>query len=199
MKLKGLSIMKTTLIILAVMLIVCGCQSGNTPQSLATTKRPVEATGGFGEEVKGMILKIDTARSQYKIGEDIIVIFTFKNISDKAITIADITDEARSCYHGFDFLNTAGKPIAQQKPDSIFIEKALILTEVQPGKTTQHEVILNRWKLAGLDHPYTNIGEEARTILVTGVYSTPEGYAPNDGKTWLSSIKSKPIRIEIAK
>jgi hypothetical protein len=192
-----LCIMKTTLTMLAVMLIAAsGCQSGDTPRSSATTKQPVEATGGFGKEANGLILKIDIAKPQYKVGEDIIVIFAFKNVSDKAIVIADNSDEYRSYYHGFDFLNTAGKPIAQQKPDIVFKETAPIMTEVQPGKTTQHEVILNAWKLAGRGHPYTNIGKEARTIIITGVYSTPEG-STKDGRTWIGLIRSRPIGIEI--
>ena len=167
--------------------IACGC---------LPTSAIANDNSDWGNEVRGLRLKIETPKNTYKIGEEILVTFTFTNVSAKSFTVMDITDVARSIFHGFEFTDITGQKIAQEPPDVKFDEKAPINSKLEPQETIHHQVVLNYWKLAGLGHAYTRIGEEARILLVTGVYTTPEGYTFSSNG-WTGILKSMPIRIQI--
>ena len=168
---------------------------------LVAKSEPAPKTGfvldRHGKKYAGLTLKIETPKPEYKVGEDILVSFVFTNMSDKPINILNPSESFHTLFHSFEFTDEAGKRISFISPEIPSDKLALGSADVAPQKTLEHRILLNRWKLAGLGHPYTEIGKEARTILVAGVYSTPDGLKMQSGP-WRGVVVSKPIRIKIS-
>jgi hypothetical protein len=157
---------------------------------------PVQASDDFGRPERGLSLKISTKRAAYKVGDAIDVAFTFKNVANKDIRVLDGPYE----FHQFEFGDGAGKAISQTTPTSHHGKRELLRGKLAPGATIEHVVRLNAWKLAGLGHPYTEIGKEVRTITVMGLYSTPAGLDLKDAGVWLGgTLRSNTISIKIEK
>jgi hypothetical protein len=155
--------------------------------------KPAETGTDFGPTENGLALKISTKQASYKVGEPIDIVFTFKNTTDKELQVLDGSYN----FHQFEFIDSAGKPISQTAPTIVVERTVLLRGKLEAGATLQHVVRLNAWKLAGLGHPATEIGKEARTIAVTGVYATPAGLDLKDPTVWAGLLKSNTITIRI--
>lgn len=162
-----------------------------------TVKEASNQTGGWGETSNGLQLRIWTAKRTYKVGEQIKVNFILKNVSPAPVALLDGTDANHCWMHRFTFADADGKAIAFTSPDLLFEGPTTTSDKVAPAGCARHTVVLNHWKLAGLGHPYTDVGTEARSLLVTGTYSPPDGLDMADKTVWYGSVASKPVRIEI--
>ena len=152
----------------------------------------------WGKVKNGLVLKIQTDKPRYKVGEQIVVTFVFKNTSARTIHLYDRKDKYGVWSHGFGFADLRGRMISMTSPALLELEKNQAgFIELKPGDQARHLVTLNNWKLAGNNKPYTKIGDEPRTIIVTGSYFTRVGWHPADQKAWGGIIQSGPIRIDI--
>jgi len=144
-----------------------------------------------------LTLSLEAEQRAYHVGDPVVVVFTLKNVSERELLIFDGTDLFHSWFHEFEFFDEQGKPISFTGPTDDLHDAALASRRLVPGETLQHKVLLNGWKLAGLGHPYTSIGKEARTFEVQGAYRTFAGFDVKDPLAWKGRVESAPVTITI--
>jgi hypothetical protein len=169
----------------------------DTPENREAVLKAVRDTRAWGEPANGVRLRIETAKPVYMVGEDIAVFFIFENVSDKDLVILDAEGISPSWMHKFEFWDEAGKEIAQETPGLDNKGEKLILQTLRPGQHVEHKVKLNPWKLAGLGHPCTEIGKEARTFVVMGSYHSIKGLDLKLPNGWGGWVRSNRITIAI--
>ena len=150
----------------------------------------------------GLQLRVEAERPICKVGDNVNLRFTFRNTTERPITVLDAQDQMRGTFHQFTFADDKGEDIAQTStPDPAWKNKGIgeimVRHEIPAHDMISRTVSLSGWNLAGLGHPYTRIGKEARSFNVTGAYFTPVGLDLKDPKVWLGDIAAKPVRIEI--
>lgn len=156
----------------------------------------------WSEVQNGLQLRVEAERPIFKVGDNILLRFTFRNTTGRPISVLDAQDQMRGTFHQFTFTNENGEDIAQTStPDPAWENKGIgeimVRYEIPAHEMISRTVSLSGWNLAGLGHPYTSIGKEARSFNVTGGYFTREGLDLKDPKVWLGHIAAKPVRIEI--
>lgn len=164
---------------------------------LAIDPPPPPAGGQWSRPEGGLILAAAPSKPFFAVGDNVVVVFTFRNVSDHPIEHLDAEDKTRAHYHQFMFSGDEGQEIAQEPPAERDDNAKLVRTTIPPGESIERIVPLGPWKLAGLGHPYTAIGAEARSFRVTAIYRTPEGEDVKGDHIWRGSITAPPVKIEI--
>ena len=153
---------------------------------------------GAQKATNGLEVSIEAEKAEYEVGDVLVILFKFKNVSPREITIYDGSDLYRSWFHGFEFRDEAGKEIAYTAPPGS-LDALVLSAKVPPGQTIQHQVILNGWNLPGMNRDYTSIGKEPRTFVINGLYHTPKGLDIKDDQGWFGGVTTEPITITIKK
>ncbi len=159
-------------------------------------------TASWSEVKYGLQLRVEAERPIFKVGDNVILRFTFRNTTNRPFTVLDAQDQMRGTFHQFTFTDENGGSISfTTTPEPALIDKSIgetmVRQEIPPYDTISRTVSLSGWNLAGLGHPYTAIGKEARSFLVTAIHLTPAGLDLKDPKVWVGEITARPIRIEI--
>ena len=156
----------------------------------------------WSEIHNGVQLRVEAERPIFNVGDNVILRFTFRNATDRPITVLDAQDQMRGTFHHFTFTDEKGGAIAfTSAPEPALENKGVgeivVRQKIPAHDTISRTVSLTGWNLAGLGHPYTSIGKEARSFMVTGSYFTRKGLDLKDPTVLLGQITAKPIRVEI--
>jgi beta-lactamase regulating signal transducer with metallopeptidase domain len=151
----------------------------------------------WSEPVRGLSFMVEPAKAEFIIGEPVEVIWTFKNLTNRPIKILNVAQEFSDYFHQYQFTDTTDKPIASTAPQHSFGNVKQFQEELPAGGTIEHRATLNGWKLAGLGHPYTPIGDEQRVFYVRPHYMTRVGNDIKDPKVWLGEIEGRPTQLRI--
>ncbi len=156
----------------------------------------------WSEIQNGVQLRVEGEPPIFKVGDAVRLRFTFRNTTDHPITVLDAQDQMRGTFHQFTFTDEKGREIAYTStPDPAWENKGvgeiMVRQEIAAHDTISRIVALTGWNLAGLGHPYTSIGREARSFIVTGSYFTRVGLDLKDPNVPVGQFTAKPIRVEI--
>ena len=144
-------------------------------------------------------LTITSDKPVYEVREAINIQFVFKNISRDPIEFF-VFDADLPIYHEFEFSDMSGGRIAYTSPQIDFTKRTTKQEKILPGGSVVTQVPLSKWKIAGLGHDYTAVGNEARKIIIKGIYFFPDGFqmVMKDGvKGFFGRLVSDPITIEV--
>ncbi len=156
----------------------------------------------WSEIQNGVQLRVEGEPPIFKVGDAVRLRFTFRNTTDHPITVLDAQDQMRATFHQFTFTDEKGQDISYTStPDPAWENKGvgeiMVRQEIAAHDTISRVVALTGWNLAGLGHPYTSIGKEPRSFIVTGSYFTRVGLDLKDPNVPVGEFTAKPIRIDI--
>lgn len=151
----------------------------------------------WGKPENGLRLRLSADKDEFRVGDAVVVTFHLKNVSDRVLNVP--ARAGGSVWCNFEFADEAGKPIPSgvRPPDPAEREHNESLHRLEPGQEMTLSVDMSHWELAGLGHPYTPIGREARPIVLTGIYRTPAGLTYKRDDVWVGIVQAPPLTIRI--